>query len=88
MFPQAIIEALKLLSNSYMANILQYATTQFDPYFVAAVECLRHVSSDLVEIYVVKAERDKLKERVLVLEAENGKFEGCYDLLAKDKAFV
>lgn len=48
---------------------------------MAIVGFLRHVSSDLAEFITIKAERDKPRERVVVLEVEKHKFEDCYDLL-------
>lgn len=88
MFPPATIEALEIFSNSHMANNLQYAAVQVSPYLVDVVRRLRHMSSNLVELTIIKIERDDLRERVTCLKEEKQKFEEKYDLLAQEKAYV
>lgn len=87
-FPPATNETLDLLSNFHMANNLQYVAAQVAACLVATVEHLRHVNSGMVELNFVKAERDELKTKLAVLEAETHIFEECYDLFAGEKASV
>lgn len=80
--PPTTIKALELLSNSHMDNSLQYTVAHSSPYLVASTGHLRHVSSDLVELVAIKAEREELSVCVCVVDlmAEKHKFEECYNL--------
>lgn len=79
---------LELLSNSHMANRLQYAATRVAPYLVATVERLRNIRSDLEDFTVIKSEHDELRWRVLILEKEKRKFKERYNLLDGEKAYL
>lgn len=55
------------------------------PYLVAATGHLRHVGSDWAELTTIKAEHEKLREKVLVLDYEKRKFKERYNLLVEEK---
>lgn len=55
---------------------------------VATAPCVCQSSSSSGELALIRAERDELTARLLELEGEKCAFDGRYDLLAREKAFL